>query len=471
MLLISILTLITLRSLPGLNKNLNEMFLKNYGTNKIKIKMSYIFYTRITAVILILTAFISAQFLSLPELNEGFAIYNGLFLVNQINLIIEIFILIVGALILLTWPGIPSHILINKPNQNINNLDNININNKIINLINYYQIFLDKSKDYALIILFNLFGALLLISSFDLISLYISIELQSFALYILATFYKESRIVTAAGLKYFILGALSSCFILLGSGLIYAFSGLTKFDSIYSFISTIDPSINHTQFILGMVLIFLGFLFKVGAAPLHNWSPDVYSGVPTIVTVWLTVIPKLSILILLLELYLQIENLDKNLIIFNSSKILDFLKDLYYIWNSNIESLNNFITNNNIEFADKNTITEINFNNNNIYIIDNFFKLKINWNNFYNNIDNIDMLKYSQLTQIDSDFLHINNNLNNFLNSDLEKVLNLKFGDNKGKVDISTHVLNNLLFISSLLSLIIGTVLGLAQSELKRLLA
>jgi polyferredoxin len=102
MLLISILTLITLRSLPGLNKNLNEMFLKNYGTNKIKIKMSYIFYTRITAVILILTAFISAQFLSLPELNEGFAIYNGLFLVNQINLIIEIFILIVGALILLT---------------------------------------------------------------------------------------------------------------------------------------------------------------------------------------------------------------------------------------------------------------------------------------------------------------------------------------------------------------------------------
>jgi NADH-ubiquinone oxidoreductase chain 2 len=63
---------------------------------------------------------------------------------------------------------------------------------------------------------------------------------------------------------------LSSCFILLGSGLIYAFSGLTKFDSIYSFISTIDPSINHTQFILGMVLIFLGFLFKVGAAPLHN---------------------------------------------------------------------------------------------------------------------------------------------------------------------------------------------------------
>jgi NADH-ubiquinone oxidoreductase chain 2 len=142
--------------------------------------------------------------------------------------------------------------------------------NNGINLINYYQNYLDKSKDYALIIFFNLFGALLLISSFDFVSLYLSIELQSFALYILATFYKESRIVTAAGLKYFLLGALSSCFILLGSALIYSFSGLTKFDSIYCFISTMEPYVDHTQFTLGLVLIFIGFLFKIGAAPLHN---------------------------------------------------------------------------------------------------------------------------------------------------------------------------------------------------------
>jgi len=64
--------------------------------------------------------------------------------------------------------------------------------------------------------------------------------------------------------------ALSSCFILLGSAFIYAFSGLTKFDSIYCLISTFDPSVNHTQFILGLILIFIGFLFKIGAAPLHN---------------------------------------------------------------------------------------------------------------------------------------------------------------------------------------------------------
>lgn len=159
--------------------------------------------------------------------------------------------------------------------EQIENLINIrpftlNIEERAVSLNNYYQNYLDKSKDYSMIILFNLFGALLLVSSFDLVSLYLSIELQSFALYILATFYKESRIVTAAGLKYFLLGALSSCFILLGSALIYVFSGLTKFDSIYCLVSTFDSSIDHTQLTLGLVLIFIGFLFKIGAAPLHN---------------------------------------------------------------------------------------------------------------------------------------------------------------------------------------------------------
>lgn len=152
----------------------------------------------------------------------------------------------------------------------VNQVGNIQLKNTAVNLVNNYQNYLDKSKDYVMIIFFNLFGALLLISSFDLVSLYLSIELQSFALYILATFYKESRIITAAGLKYFLLGALSSCFILLGSALIYAFSGLTKFDSIYLLISSFDPSVSHTQFTFGLVLIFIGFLFKIGSAPLHN---------------------------------------------------------------------------------------------------------------------------------------------------------------------------------------------------------
>jgi|SRR6266849_2904740 len=102
MLLISILTIITLRTLPGLNKNLNEIVLPNYATNYIESRMSHIFYTRVSAVILILTALVSGQFLGFSELEEGFSIYNGYFHVNNITIFTEIFILLMGVLILLS---------------------------------------------------------------------------------------------------------------------------------------------------------------------------------------------------------------------------------------------------------------------------------------------------------------------------------------------------------------------------------
>src|SRR5258705_249209 len=94
---------------------------------------------------------------------------------------------------------------------------------------------------FSLIILFTTLGGVLLISSYDLVSMYLSIELQSFALYLLASLYRESESVTSAGLKYFLLGGLSSCFILLGAGLIYAYTGLTNLEALYSLFSV--PSI------------------------------------------------------------------------------------------------------------------------------------------------------------------------------------------------------------------------------------
>jgi NADH-ubiquinone oxidoreductase chain 2 len=109
--------------------------------------------------------------------------------------------------------------------------------------------------------------------------MYLSIELQSFGLYLLATLYRDYESATASGLKYFLLGALSSCFILLGAGLIYTFTGLTNFESIYSLISSSVPLgllltngsypiINGVS--LGIIFIFIGFLFKIAAAPLHS---------------------------------------------------------------------------------------------------------------------------------------------------------------------------------------------------------
>jgi len=134
--------------------------------------------------------------------------------------------------------------------------------------------------EYPLIILFTTIGASFLISSSDLVSMYLSIELQSFAVYILAAIYRNSESATSAGLKYFLLGALSSALILLGSSIIYAYTGLTSFESIYSLASVnlTDHEgvvmVGHENIsqgiVLGVLIIGVGFLFKVAAAPFHN---------------------------------------------------------------------------------------------------------------------------------------------------------------------------------------------------------
>jgi NADH-ubiquinone oxidoreductase chain 2 len=167
------------------------------------------------------------------------------------------------------------------------------------------------STDYSLVVLFSSLGSSLLISSYDLISVYLSIELQSFGLYVLSTLYRDSESSTSAGLKYFLLGGLSSCIILLGTGIIYSYTGTTNLESLYIINSVIDVNqqyiiMNNQCISLGLSLIFIGFLFKIAAAPLHNWSPDVYDGTPTIVTTWLTIIPKIAILFILLELQVKL---------------------------------------------------------------------------------------------------------------------------------------------------------------------
>jgi len=100
--------------------------------------------------------------------------------------------------------------------------------------------------------------------------MYLSIELQSFAVYILAAIYRNSESATSAGLKYFLLGALSSALILLGSSIIYAYTGLTNFEGIYSLVSVNGHENISQGVILGVLIIGVGFLFKVAAAPFHS---------------------------------------------------------------------------------------------------------------------------------------------------------------------------------------------------------
>jgi NADH-ubiquinone oxidoreductase chain 2 len=336
MLFISILLLIVVMAIPSL-----------------KTQISSILFQRLSSIILIYAGALSFNALYIQSIGSGIGIYSGLFHVTFISQVLDIFIFIIGALILIARPSIGK--------SNSLTITKEKIENNYTNTI-----------EYCLIIMFSTLGASLLISSNDLISMYLSIELQSFGVYILTTLYRNSESATNAGLKYFLLGSLSSCFILLGSGLIYTFTGLTNFESIYSLLSVSENYSIIQGLTLGFIFIFVGFLFKISAAPLHNWSPDVYDDSPTIVAIWLTIMPKLSILIFLLEIYSHIGQFS------NSHSTIGILESL-----TNIQ-------------------TDI----------------------------------FSNLTN--------------------------------GKENI---IIKNLLLISSLLSLIIGTVVGLAQSKIKRLLA
>jgi NADH-ubiquinone oxidoreductase chain 2 len=271
-------------------------------------QLSSIMITRISAIIFIYSGALAFNALYIQSIGSGIGIYSGLFHVTIISQLLDVFLLIMASLILIGWPLITSSYY-NKVISFRNLItDGMSPLNKVSTLVttkyNYIGLYTPRAE-YCLIVLFSGLGSSLLISSSDLLSLYLSIELQSFGLYILSTLYRDYESATASGLKYFLLGALSSCFILLGAGLIYTFTGLTNFESIYTLISV---SYNATQTIflsgvtLGVIFIFIGFLFKIAAAPFHSWSPDVYDETPTQVTIWLTIIPKISILVLLLEL-------------------------------------------------------------------------------------------------------------------------------------------------------------------------
>ena len=241
---------------------------------------------RATAVTFFFAAALSFNAYYVATLGAGVSLYSGLFHVSTVSMAIECFIFVVGGLILLPWASRTS--VVHHTNE----------------FGQGYTPGLGAKPsipEFALILVFTTIGASFLVSSTDLVSLYLAIELQSFAVYILATLYRENESATSAGLKYFLLGALSSALILLGSALVYAYTGLTNLYAISSLISVSTTSDNVTQGVmLGLVVMTAGFLFKIAAAPFHNWAPDVYDGVPTIVTTWLSVMPKISIFVLLL---------------------------------------------------------------------------------------------------------------------------------------------------------------------------
>ena len=145
--------------------------------------------------------------------------------------------------------------------------------------------------EFPVLVLLATTGMLMMISANDLIALYVGLELQSLSLYVVAAFDRRSARSSEAGLKYFVLGALSSGMLLYGASLIYGFTGSTLFTNIAD---AVQPSGVNLGLIFGLVFLMTGFAFKISAVPFHMWTPDVYEGAPTPVTAFFAAAPKLA---------------------------------------------------------------------------------------------------------------------------------------------------------------------------------
>ena len=143
--------------------------------------------------------------------------------------------------------------------------------------------------EYPILIMSSLLGAMIMISANDLIVFYMGLELQSLPLYVLASIDRDNERSTEAGLKYFVLSALSSGLLLYGCSLIYGFTGSTNFQSIAQNFNS-----NNLGLIFGIVFIIVGLGFKISVVPFHMWTPDVYEGSPTSVTVFFALVPKIA---------------------------------------------------------------------------------------------------------------------------------------------------------------------------------
>jgi NADH-quinone oxidoreductase subunit N len=177
--------------------------------------------------------------------------------------------------------------------------------------------------EFSFLIIFSLLGFIMLIMSFDLISMYIAIEIQSISFYILTCLKKNSIFSTEAGIKYFISGALASGLLLLGCSLIYCVSGNINFENLL-----IIFYISKKQYLLiiGSLCVLFSIFLKLGIVPFHVWLPDIYEGTTTIITTFFFITPKLSLFIILIKFYYNI--------------FYDLI-NLYFIWNfiSNICAL------------------------------------------------------------------------------------------------------------------------------------
>ena len=251
-----------------------------------------------------------------PEVFLSLSIFSllmiGVFVKNSFNLIYKLSIFLIFLLILIVLNTDGETIKIFKESFVS---DNFSLFAKLLILISSFFILIISKEyivdiknnkfEYPIIVLLSILGMFFMVSSNDLILFYLGLELQSLSLYILASMDRDNLKSSEAGIKYFVLSALSSGLLLYGCSLLYGFTGSTNFEVIAS--NTADSTIG---IIFAMVFILVGLAFKVSAVPFHMWTPDVYEGSPTSVTSFFSVVPKVAgIVIFIRFMYLPFQEI------------------------------------------------------------------------------------------------------------------------------------------------------------------
>ena len=252
----------------------------------------------------------------IPEIFLSISIFSllmiGVFIKNSFETIYRFSIIVILSALLIILSS--DYELVKVFNQSFV-IDNFSLYSKVLILVSTFFVLLISKRhivdiknnkfEYPIIILLSILGMFIMVGSNDLILFYLGLELQSLALYILASIDRDNIKSSEAGIKYFVLSALSSGLLLYGCSLIYGFTGSTNFDQI----SIVSKDFNAGT-IFGMVFVLVGLAFKVSAVPFHMWTPDVYQGSPTSVTSFFSVVPKIAgIFIFIKFMYLPFQGL------------------------------------------------------------------------------------------------------------------------------------------------------------------
>ena len=236
----------------------------------------------------------------IPEIFLSISVFSllmiGVFIKNSFEVIykLSLFVIFLITLVILSGDNEPTKIF-----NGSFTIDSFSLYSKILILMSAFFVLLISKKyivdiknnkfEYPIIILLSILGMFIMVSSNDLILFYLGLELQSLALYILASIDRDNIKSSEAGIKYFVLSALSSGLLLYGCSLIYGFTGSTNFEEIAN-----NSGDFNVGTIFGMVFILVGLAFKISAVPFHMWTPDVYQGAPTSVTSFFSVVPKVA---------------------------------------------------------------------------------------------------------------------------------------------------------------------------------